>query len=1069
MISLRKPLIHAIGAAALGLLACWPVSAHHGIDPLEAAAVAPAAGAPEERLAGRVHRLTIDDRVTGSVLELYSLELDDGTAVPIRGPQASGLEVGARIEVLGRRNGKALFVGGMRQLAPAAPAAAGKRADSRVQLAGKLALLHADHFAEARSEFVFEVHDAAGKPTRLDFHVTPEALHPGMQVVVNGVVAADGTGVAPETVTVEALASPVASLQTALATRTNNALVILMTFTDSPAIPFSQAQVQTVFSGTTGSVAQYFSEVSFGQQLLNPTVTAWLATNAATPSGCNWQQMGTLGRNAATAAGYSTANYQNIVYVFPRVSACGWAGLAYIGASGVWINGYNSTSVYGHELGHNFGLLHAGSLRCSGVAIGGTCSVTEYGDPFDIMGNQSAMHFNAAQKLDLGWIATGTVVNHTAGSGTYVLNPIESAGGAVYAVRIPAATNRTYWLEYRQPIGFDAGLASYPNNGAQVRVVSPFETLCSGCDAYSNDTQLVDMTPGTSSFTDAALVVGKSFADSTYGINISVLSATASGLTVQVTAPGGVAASSTTLASSTNPAAAGASVTFTATVTGSAPTGSVRFTADGTTISGCSAVALVTNGNVGTAACGTSSLAAGTHSIVASYAGNAGNASSTSGTLSQVINAPLAVTTTTLASSANPALQGTSVTFTAVVTGSAPTGSVRFTDNGTTIAGCASVALAGSGNTRTTACSTSGLAVGSHSVVASYGGDAANAGSTSAPLSQSVNASFDLAWVDDALPAGAVPGSTIEGWNWVATNPTPYSGARAHQSDLRARTHQHYFGSATATLSIGANDTLYAYVYLDPANPPTEVMLQWHDGVSWEHRAYWGANNIGFGTAGTASRRYMGPLPGKGQWVRLEVPAAQVGLGGATVSGMAFTLYDGRATWDRAGKVTGTSPPAVVWVDDAAPAGALTGGSYEGWSWVAGNPTPYSGTLAHQSALLSGMHQHFFYMATATLSVGANDTLFAYVYLDAANPPTEVMLQWYDGASWEHRAYWGANSIGFGADGTAGRRYLGPLPAKGQWVRLEVPAAQVGLGGTTVSGMAFTLYDGRATWDYAGK
>ena len=86
-----------------------------------------------------------------------------------------------------------------------------------------------------------------------------------------------------------------------------------------------------------------------------------------------------------------------------------------------------------------------------------------------------------------------------------------------------------------------------------------------------------------------------------------------------------------------------------------------------------------------------------------------------------------------------------------------------------------------------------------------------------------------------------------------------------------------------------------------------------------------------------------------------------------------------------------------------------------------------------------------------------------------ANPPTEVMLQWHDGASWEHRAYWGANTIGWGVDGTASRRYMGTLPAAGQWVRLAVPASQVGLGGKSVSGMAFTLYDGRATWDYAGK
>ena len=123
--------------------------------------------------------------------------------------------------------------------------------------------------------------------------------------------------------------------------------------------------------------------------------------------------------------------------------------------------------------------------------------------------------------------------------------------------------------------------------------------------------------------------------------------------------------------------------------------------------------------------------------------------------------------------------------------------------------------------------------------------------------------------------------------------------------------HQHYFWGASAPLSVGVNDTLYAYVYLDPANPPSEVMLQWNDGSGWEHRAYWGANKIAWGIDGSASRRYMGPLPAAGKWVRLTVPAAQVGLDGKSVSGMAFTLYDGSATWDLAGIQAGTPPSAA--------------------------------------------------------------------------------------------------------------------------------------------------------------
>jgi hypothetical protein len=155
-------------------------------------------------------------------------------------------------------------------------------------------------------------------------------------------------------------------------------------------------------------------------------------------------------------------------------------------------------------------------------------------------------------------------------------------------------------------------------------------------------------------------------------------------------------------------------------------------------------------------------------------------------------------------------------------------------------------------------------------------------------------------WVDDGVPAGATAMSVgAESWNWV-TSPTPYSGTRAHQSILAAGLHEHYFAWG-ATMSVDAGDKLYTYVYLDPVNPPTEIMLSWNAG-NWEHRAYWGADRINVGTPGTAGRYYAGALPAAGQWVRLEVPASAVGLEGKSVSAMSFSTYDGRVTFDKTGK-----------------------------------------------------------------------------------------------------------------------------------------------------------------------
>ena len=119
--------------------------------------------------------------------------------------------------------------------------------------------------------------------------------------------------------------------------------------------------------------------------------------------------------------------------------------------------------------------------------------------------------------------------------------------------------------------------------------------------------------------------------------------------------------------------------------------------------------------------------------------------------------------------------------------------------------------------------------------------------------------------------------------------------------------------------------------------------------------------------------------------------------------------------------------------------------------------------------MVAGIHQHYFFNATEKLSVSTGDTLFAYVYLDASNPPSEIMLQWHEPGGWNHRAYWGANSILWGNDGTVSRKYIGPLPSAGGWVRLEVPASAVGLEGVTIDGMAYALFNGRATWDRSGK
>jgi hypothetical protein len=158
----------------------------------------------------------------------------------------------------------------------------------------------------------------------------------------------------------------------------------------------------------------------------------------------------------------------------------------------------------------------------------------------------------------------------------------------------------------------------------------------------------------------------------------------------------------------------------------------------------------------------------------------------------------------------------------------------------------------------------------------------------------------------------------------------------------------------------------------------------------------------------------------------------------------------------------------VIWVDDALPAGTQTGADGgDSWNWTSTDPAPYSGTVSQGASVGAGLHEHFFTGAMQTLQVGTGDTLFAAVYIDPANVPGEIMLQWNNG-TWNHRAYWGGNFITYGANGTAASYYMGPLPSSGMWNLLTIPASAVGLENSSVNGMAFTLYNGSANWDYAG-
>ena len=499
-----------------------------------------AAGLPDGTAVSLEGRLSVLDFVYpggASHERIYAIVGSDGAVTRVAFAANATPRQGASLVVSGYASRGVLIVQQQQPSARKTPAAAAVK----VSLEGTLKLLHADYFAGGTSRFIWELEQDGGATSEIDIPIAPTDMHPGMRIVVNGM--RSGTMIAPDSITAltqapAGYAGPVAAAQN------STALVILLAFQPTPPnqgiyTPFwGQAWIQGIMFTGSSSVAAYWSDSSFGQQTLTGSVTPWLTASFPTPATCDYTGIATEAKRVAQLAGYVVANYQKFVYVFTNVPACGWAGLGEVPGTQAWSNESNTVSVIGHEVGHTFGLGHANSLPCNGATIATNCPLArpEYGDPWDIMGNVSSRSINAWQKNDMGWVPDAKVSKHPGGTASYTLSPLTSPGGTLYAVQVPAAVHRTYWVEFRQATGFDAGLPASATNGAIIHLgglMHQPDRSEYGCW----DTCFLDMVPTTATMGDGALAVPNAFVDSQTGVTITAVSKDASGLTVSVASP----------------------------------------------------------------------------------------------------------------------------------------------------------------------------------------------------------------------------------------------------------------------------------------------------------------------------------------------------------------------------------------------------------------------------------------------------------------------------------------------------------------------------------------------------
>jgi hypothetical protein len=348
--------------------------------------------------------------------------------------------------------------------------------------------------------------------------------------------------------------------------------------------------------------------------------------------------------------------------------------------------------------------------------------------------------------------------------------------------------------------------------------------------------------------------------------------------------------------------------------------------------------------------------------------------------------------------------------------------------------------------------------------------------------------------------------------------PPPGGG---HRSSLADGLHEHYFDGATTPFHVAADESVFAWVCLDPDHPPQTLMLQWHTSDGWEHRAFWGEDLITQGTTlGSAGHYRSGDLPVPGAWTMLYVAASSLNLANRDVDGMAFSLYGGRAAYGMAG--ARTERGWRKWFCNFLPLGARVQGN-EAWDLLTGNDlwvpfVPEDGVVPSLPELVTprgdgifgaggesqaqravpqsgfnvlypqapGWRGHIITYPAAPSSptfqnASGTDALTTWVYVDELTPPRAIFAYFLctghdDGGASRGFAlrlgYWGESRLpelfnavpGLDRYGSQMLR-VGALPQSGTWTQISMPQP---VRGSTAEGatrlrvlaMAVMVFDG---------
>ena len=327
--------------------------------------------------------------------------------------------------------------------------------------------------------------------------------------------------------------------------------------------------IMSVIGGTGSSQRHMFQEISYGIQDTQPMYFGpyTLPVHNCLTIACCGPSSDKTGNGATVqseidALGMTFNHYFWVYGGIPSGANCGTWGDEGAPSNIAHYSSYSFHQIVGYaqEIGHNFGMTHEPTMCCGGTVnsghttcTGGTtfadsttnCEHMEYANSLSFMGG-GAHHPSALHKYHQGWMSGCNLVKVGA-STTLTLLPQELPCNGAQLLQVPAPKSRPgpgvagdrqgsaptlthYYLEMRAPLGFDSGL------GPMVLVsIGPDLPAANRAAPY---VYLLDMNPGTTTYSDAGLKAGGTYMDPGGGLTITVNSIDNASANVTITTTG---------------------------------------------------------------------------------------------------------------------------------------------------------------------------------------------------------------------------------------------------------------------------------------------------------------------------------------------------------------------------------------------------------------------------------------------------------------------------------------------------------------------------------------------------